>query len=49
MDGITSGKALEKLNALGSKVGYPEYISDPAKLDKFYEKASIYLGTRIVT
>lgn len=37
MDEQTRTKAIEKLNAVGHKIGYPEYVKDPQKLDTRYE------------
>ena len=36
MDEATRDKAVEKIDALSHKIGYPEYLKDPVKLDHKY-------------
>ena len=40
MDEKTRDMARRKLNAMGRKIGYPDYIKDPQALDEHYEKVS---------
>ncbi|XP_019622889.1 PREDICTED: endothelin-converting enzyme 1-like isoform X2 [Branchiostoma belcheri] len=44
MDNQTKTMALEKLSALRRMIGYPDFIKDPAKLDKYYEKMVVTEG-----
>lgn len=39
MDAETKSRAIDKVDALGYKIGYPEFLLDPAKLDEYYSKA----------
>lgn len=38
MDAETRSRALDKVNGLSHKIGYPDFLLDPAKLDQFYSK-----------
>ena len=40
MDEETKKRAIDKAQAVSQKIGYPEYITKPAKLDEHYEKVS---------
>ncbi|KAK0158820.1 hypothetical protein PV328_009769 [Microctonus aethiopoides] len=44
MDAGTRARAHRKLYAMRPFVGFPEWISDPQKLDKFYEGAEVIDG-----
>ncbi|XP_078577018.1 endothelin-converting enzyme homolog isoform X1 [Branchiostoma floridae x Branchiostoma japonicum] len=41
MDNQTRTIGLEKLAALRRMIGYPDFVTDPAKLDKYYEKLTV--------
>ena len=38
MDEVTRDKARVKAKAMGKVLGYPEWLLDPLKLDKYYEE-----------
>lgn len=42
MDVNTRERALDKAKAIIDKIGYPDFIKQPAELDAYYEKVSIW-------
>ena len=43
MDEGTMKKALEKVDAISYKLGYPSFILDAQQLDEYYERVSYWL------
>lgn len=41
MDAVTKERAMDKVNGLMHKIGYPDFLVNPDKLDEFYAKLSI--------
>ncbi|XP_053402259.1 endothelin-converting enzyme homolog isoform X2 [Mercenaria mercenaria] len=44
MDDKTRAYAIEKANGVSKMLGYPDYVLDPAKLDKHYENVTLVDG-----
>lgn len=44
MDADTKSRAVDKVDALGYKIGYPDFLLDPSKLDEYYSKARNRIG-----
>ena len=42
MDDKTKARAREKARAISQMIGYPDFITNPAKLDKHYENVRNY-------
>jgi len=43
MDKLTRHRAMVKADGIIQKIGYPEFIKDPAKLDDYYAKVNLTL------
>lgn len=41
MDAVTKERSMDKVNGLVYKIGYPDFLMDPEKLDEYYSKLSV--------
>ncbi|KAK2167415.1 hypothetical protein LSH36_28g06023 [Paralvinella palmiformis] len=46
MDKLTRHRAMVKADGIIQKIGYPEFIKDPAKLDDYYAKVTIHANSQ---
>ncbi|KAK2167416.1 hypothetical protein LSH36_28g07049 [Paralvinella palmiformis] len=46
MDTLTRHRAMVKADGIIQKIGYPEFIKDPAKLDDYYAKVTIHANSQ---
>jgi len=41
MDAATRATALDKADSIVHKIGYPDFVANPAELDDYYQKVSL--------